>query len=67
MGHLQKKTRSPELRIEKHSTGHIFASIIIKLYQDAWLGYNSNELEHGLSRMNNKVTGAKNRKAFLTI
>jgi hypothetical protein len=33
-----------------NSSGHIFASIIIKLCQDAYLGNSSDEFKHGLSR-----------------
>jgi hypothetical protein len=49
------------------SSGHIFASIIIKLCQDACLGNSSDELEHGSSWMKNKVAGAKNRKTLITL
>jgi hypothetical protein len=46
---------SPELKIEKpcYSSGYIFASIIVKLSQDAYLVYSSDEFEHGSSRMKN--------------
>jgi hypothetical protein len=37
----------------EHSSGRIFASIIIKLGQDAYLGKSSDEFEHGSSRMKN--------------
>jgi CRISPR/Cas system endoribonuclease Cas6 (RAMP superfamily) len=36
-----------------HSSGRIFASIIIKLGQDAYLVDSSDEFEHGSSRMRN--------------
>jgi hypothetical protein len=52
MGHLELKTRSPELKIEI-PCGHIFASIIIKLGQDACLGDSSDEFVHGSSRIKN--------------
>jgi hypothetical protein len=38
---------------------YVFASIIIKLGQDASLGDSLDEFEHGSSRIKNKVTGAK--------
>jgi hypothetical protein len=37
----------------EHSSGRIFASIIIKLCQDAYLVESSDEFEHGSSQMKN--------------
>jgi hypothetical protein len=39
--------------LSPHSSGHIFAPIIIKLCQDAYLGNSSDEFEHGSSQMIN--------------
>jgi hypothetical protein len=64
-GSSRIKTRSQELIIVKsckHSSGHIYDSIIINNGQVAFLGGSWDDFEYESSRMKNKVTGTKKVK-----
>jgi hypothetical protein len=50
---MKNKVTGAKKKNCKHSSGHIFVSIIIKLGQDAYLVDSLDELEHGSSRMKN--------------
>jgi hypothetical protein len=50
---LSSVVRRPSTLVNKLSSGHMFATIIIKLGQNAYLVDSSNEFQHGSSRMKN--------------